>query len=117
MVSFSCAAVDKVALMPGGPSTLRRLTQTFSALPPLNTILGASVAVTVFTWPSCSTMQLAVCECTQNLVSAADKAATIVARLISMCTVQRASPDIHLTLCWSPSLIEDLAKVFVSEHM
>src|SRR6185503_6340140 len=115
-VRFAAADIQPVRLP--GPSICTRLIQIFSALPSLNTILGATVALIAFSWPSCSTMQLAVCGGSQNLkLLPLVTAATIEARLTLSSIEQRASPKPHARSRWSASLMVDLAQVLVSVHL
>src|SRR6185503_12455346 len=75
-----------------GPLMLLRLTQTFSALPFLNTILGARVALTSCGSPFSSTTQSAVWAGTSNEYSGVVRAVTMVAREMWSWTEHRASP-------------------------
>ena len=87
---------DSQPVMLDGPSMCIKFIQIFSALPSLNTILGATVALMGFSWPSCSTTQLAVCGGTQSLKGLLlVTAATMTARLTLSSIEQRASPKPH----------------------
>src|SRR5688572_3151499 len=116
-LSVSRAAADSQPVTPPGPSMCFKLIQIFSAFPFLKTILGSTVAVMGFSWPSCSMTQLAVCGGTHNLNLPLVTAATIVARLMLSSTEQRASPKPHVSSVRSASLMVDLAQVLLSLHV